>query len=419
MQNLNWRLIAEIVGGVLFVALVVWFFFFRSTSGLTPADTAQQQTFGTGDTRTTAGAPTADDANLAQSIQSPVPQTKVFKITDGPVAGAAFSQEDHPTTTVARFVMQQNGHVLDLPIDSPGSVAHSVSNTTIPGAQQAVWETQSSGGRQVAAGTILQYLDNTTIKSVVLSFPQESEASTSSLPAPVRIHFLPDGAYAVAVSPDGRSVAYLLAVSGGADLYTAGADSLSPKKLATLPLSQLDLSWPAAGTLLATSRAAAGVPGIAFSISAASGAVSPSLYALGLTTTADAGFNYVIYQSASAAGHTTYVHTVKTNLDRPLSFDPIPEKCVWSRLKASTLYCAVPLSYTAPNYLDLWHAGTASAADSILSYDLLSGKTTIVATPGGDQGGVASDITQLALSADEKYLLFVKKGDRSVWGVRL
>lgn len=415
MQNLNLRLIAEVAGGALFAMLVIWFFFLRSP-GLEPADTVQQQTFGTGETRSSVSPADGSDGNIAQSIQSPTSQQKVFKISDGPVAGATFMQEPRPTTTVARFVMQQNGHVLDLPIDSPGSVARAVSNTTIPGALEVVWEMGSDATRQAALGAVLRYADQGIIKSVVLNFPQTSATTTVQ---PVRIQFLPDNISSLAASPDGTSIVYLVATAGGSDGYVARADGTNQKKLFSLPLSQVTVLWPSTGTILATSRAAAGVPGIAFSVQAASGAVSPILYAAGLTATADPGFNQVVYQNADGADNFTYAHNTKTNLDRSLSFDPIPEKCIWSRVEQSLMYCAVPLSYVPGDYLDLWHKGAASVADSIVSYNLATGANTIIATPGSAQGGVASDILQMALSADEKYLLFVKKGDRGLWGVRL
>lgn len=417
-MNLNWKLIIEIVGGILFAALLAWFFLFRSP-GLKPADTAPAATFGQSDTRTGVPAASGQGGGAAQAIQSPVSTQKIFKISDGPVAGATFMQDGRPTTTVARFIMQQSGHVLDLAIDSPGSVSRAVSNTTIPGGQQVVWGMQTLASRQVAASAVLQYADGGTVKSVALVFPAASTTPTSTQPSPVRIQFLPDNIRSLAASPDGLSLVYLVATQGGSDGYIARADGTNPKKLFSLPLSQVTVAWPSAQTILTTSRAAMGVPGIAFSISAGSGAVSPILYAAGLTATADPAFSQVVYQSATADGRRAYTHSTKTALDRPLSFDPMPHKCVWSRIEASLMFCAVSLSYTAPNYADLWQQGAASAPDSVIAYNLMTGQTAIVATPGGADGGVASDIMHMALSADEKYLLFVSKGARSLWGIRL
>jgi hypothetical protein len=357
---------------------------------------------------------------VAEQISSPVSKEKIFKISDGPIAGAAFMQDLRPTTTVARFVMQQSGHVLDLAIDSPGSVARAASNTTIPGVAKVTWEMQSDSSRSTAAGAALQYIDGTTVKTVLLTFPVASTTSTSSPQAsmsPVRIQFLPPDIISLAASPDGKSLAYLLAAQGGSDGYIARADGSNSKKAFSLALSQVSLSWPSPQTLLAASKPAAGVPGVVFAASVG-GSVSPILYAQGLVATADASLAKVVYQIAGGS-RTTYVHDTKTNLDRPLSFDPMPEKCAWDPAQADILYCALPLAYVPPSYIDLWHQGLASAADSIVSYDLVSGQTTLLGTPGGTDGGVPTDVAELSVSADGKYLLFIKKGDRSLWGMRL
>ncbi|HEY4501894.1 MAG TPA: hypothetical protein VJJ20_02410 [Candidatus Paceibacterota bacterium] len=419
--NLNWKLVVEIAGGIFFVLLLIWFFFFRQTPALEPTSTQPINSFDSQSTVTIPNATNAGGTKEGEGLSSPLSNQKIFKISDGPVAGAAFIQDLRPTTTLARFVMQASGHILDLAIDSPGSVARAVSNTTIPGIARVVWEVENINGHQVAAGAALQYLDGSTIKSVLVNFPVASTSSTSSGQGsgPVRIQFLPNDAFSIAASPDGKSIAYLLKTQSGSDGYVASASGTNPKKLFSLPLSQMILSWPSAGTLLATSKAATGVPGIALSINAASGAVSPLLYTPGLTANADFGFTKVVYQTVTQDSRVTFAHDTKSNLDRPLSFSPAPERCTWSRAQVSVMYCAVALIYIAPNYLDLWHQGTASMADSLVAYDLLSGQTTIIATPGGSDGGVSSDIAEIAVSADDKYLLFVKKGDRSLWGVRL
>lgn len=410
-QHITWMGVG--VGGLTLFALVVWIVFFRTSSELLPEDTAIQQTFNQNDVGI--GVPAETNEGTDAVLSSPVSQQKIFKISDGPVAGAAFSQEGRPTTTVARFVMQHNGHVLDLALDSPGSVSRAVSNTTIPGGAHVEWVMQNTSGRTAAAGALVQYLDQNTIKTVSLAFASTVEDGGV---APVRIQFLPNNIISLAVSPDGTSLTYLLASQSGSDGYISRSDGTNPRKVFSLPLSQITLSWPSPTTILATTKAATGVAGVAFSINTSSGTVAPILYALGLTTTADAGFAHVVYQSSSLESRVSYVHNTRTNLDRPLSFDPMPDKCIWSRLQQSTMYCAMPLMYLPPNYVELWHQGAASVADSIVAYNLITGQTTVVAAPGAD-GGVPSDILQMALSADEKYLLFVKKGDRSLWGVRL
>lgn len=410
MNKTYFYYIGGVAAAVIVSALLAWFIFSNGPANQ-PQTQANGSTFGSLDTNTT-GATTNNSGSTGVAANNPQPvetsSQKVFKISDGPVAGATFIETLHPTTTLARYVMADNGHAYDVVIDSAGAVPQTISNTTIPGAQSTLWV---EGGNAV----VLQYLDGTTPKTVYLQFP----AGTST--APARLQFYPDGITGLAASPDGTQVAYLLQTASGVDGYVVKTDGTGGKRLFSLPLKEVQIRWPSQGTLLAYSNSAAGVPGIAFAIDAKSGAATPLVYAPGLTATADLNFSHVLYQSVQpgATVRATYTHDVKSGTDRRLSFDPFPEQCMQNPLSASVLYCAVPLSYVAADYLDEWHQGTASAADSLLSFDLAAGTSTILATPGGTDGGIATDMLQLAASPDGRYLLFVSKYDRSLWGVRL
>lgn len=401
MTNLNWTWLAGGAVAAILVAIATWFVFSA------PADNApsgQTGELGSGDARTTTAngeRRTADGQSAATNVNA-----KIFKISDGPVAGAALLQTLRPTTTVARFVTADRGHVFDVALDSPGAVPRALSNTTIPGVVRVLWSASAGSPQaQRGGGALLQYLDGETTKTLAL-------ANFSTTTQSVRIQFLPNDARA-AVSPEGSSVAYLLPASAGSELYTAKADGSGAKRLAALPLSQLLISWPAQDTLLAYSASAAGVPGIAFSVSTG-GAVSPILYAPGLSALANRDFSKLVYQT-NQGERATYIYDIKTGLSTGISFDPYPEKCTMSLADAARLYCAAPLSYVAPGYLDLWHQGAASTPDGIVAYNLLTGRSEIVASPEE----TLSDIAELAASPDDKYLLFIRRSDRSLWGVRL
>jgi hypothetical protein len=366
---------------------------------------APTQTIGSGSSNNSSGEP-----NGLQTITQGSSASKVFKIADGPVAGATFVQTLNPTTTLARFALQGNGHVQDQPIDVAGSLPRAVSNTTIPGIAKVLWGAKGS----VA---YLQYIDGSTIKTLSLKFPATTTRVTTQT---TQIQFLPDNITTLSPSPDGTRVAYLLSSTDGSVGYSAKYDGSEAKKLFSLPMSQLLLSWPAAAALLLQTKSAAFVPGMLFSVNSSTGSVVPVLSASGLTATANAASSYVVYQTSTPGGTTrlSYVHDNAKNADAALSFDPIPEKCAWSFVSAAVMYCAVPDQYTDASYLDLWHQGAASVADAIMRFDVSDNISDTIATPGVD-GGVASDIAEIAVSPDEKYLLFIKKGDRSLWGVRL
>lgn len=399
-------------GGILLVLLLIaGYSLLRDSSGA--GQSISGGNFGTGENRNvtvtspdgTAANPEGQGITYGSGSASQI----IFKINDGPVMGATLMQYGRPTTTVARFVMQDSGHVFDLPLDSPGSVARAVSNTTIPGLSTATFSERGNG-------LILQYLDNSVVKTVHLGFPPATTTITTS--GAVKLQFFPNGLSQLAVSPDGASAAYLVQTTNGADGYIAKADGTGNKKLFGLPLTQLLLSWPSASTMLAQSTSAAGVAGVVFSIDAKSGNTLPLIYAPGITATADKDFATVVYQTVGT-NRAAYARDTKTGNNIPLSFSPSPEKCVWSMVVSSTMYCATPLTYTEPDFLDFWHQGTASVADSIFSFSVGTGATYVVAAPGSKDGGEPSDIGELAVSPDDKYLLFIRKGDRSLWGVRL
>ena len=404
--QIKW-IITIVAVGIAAAGIIIWVVYFNTPALTTTTDTGAQ--FGTSvDTQAVA---TSDQRpiinNGAPVINNTISAQKIFKIANGPVAGATLIQTTRPaTSTVARFVVQTNGHTFDLVLDSPGAVPKAVSNTTIPGIIKVVW---SEKGR----GALMQYLDANILKTVHFLLPQPASTTT----VPVRVQFLPEGISSLAVSPDGANVAYLVKTTAGSDGYTANADGGGVKKLFSLPLSQVTIAWPSSGTLLAQSAPSAGVAGVVFSIDAKTGANAPLNYALGLTAIADRSFSRVIYQTADTS-RSTYVRDTKTGLAKPLSFDPLPEQCIFGNATSTTMYCATPLAYVPANYLDLRHMGTANTALSIISFNTATGRSTIIATPGTDVGEQA-DIAEMAISQDDKYLIYIRKGDRSLWAVRL
>ena len=390
-----------IVGGIAFGA---WWYLFTPTP---PA-----QTTGTG---FGSGAPVVQVTPTGQSTsgtQAPNStasvQQKVFRVGNGPIVGATVVQYTRPTTTVARYVQQNNGHVFDLVLDSSGALPKAISNTTIPGVARALWTKKGEG-------VILQYLDGNTVKTVSLSFPPQQSTSTAA----VGIKFLPDGIADIVVSPSGGSVAYLLRTQTGMRGYIAGADGSASRELFTLPLKEVSITWPAESRILAYSKPMVGVPGVAFSITTSAGAVVPLLHASGLSVAADPAYTYLLYQTSAGTSPSTYVRTLSTGGNTGLSFDPAPERCVWGSMATTTLYCATSLQYVPPNYQTAWHLGTADAPEAIIAYTFPGGRSTIVTSPGSDEGGVASTIDTLSVDASGKYILFVRRGDRSLWGVRL
>lgn len=401
---MNRTIIYYIVGGLVFLGIagaLSVFFFWPTEEQNTPTVSSF---FGFGSSVAVTPDGNGDVTNTPVGNDT---SGRVFKIANGPVAGATFIQTFSPTTTLARYTLADNGHILDLALDVPGAVSKPVSNTTIPSVVNNIWGKNGTT-------TILQYTDSGTLKSVYMLL-----ATSSTTAAPLRIQFLPNNILALALSPDSKSISYLLASASGSDGYTANADGTNPKKLFSMPFSQVTLSWPATTTLLTQTKAAVGVPGMAFSVDTKTGTQASLLYASGLSATANSVFSKIFYQTSASASSkaTTYSHDMATGKDAPMANDPLPEKCTWSPLSRTDIYCAVSLDGVPGGYADLWHKGLVQTADSIVLFETNTGVGTVVTLPG--DGGVTAPIESITASADGKYLLFITRGDQSLWGVRL
>ncbi len=409
---LNRKNIPFIIIGAVIVLLIlsyfVWFLFFRTTSSVVPISFG---TFGAGNNTSPSSVIGLSPGSTQVLNESGSTIEKIFEISVGPVTGAAFIQTSNPTTTLARFMTQQDGHVFDLPLDVPGAVLRPVSDTTIPGSQRVFW---TQGGH----AAILQYLDNNnTIKTVFVEF--QSAASSTASEGAARVAFLPDSIIDLALSPDGSRVAYLLQSGQAIDGYTALPDGTGARLLFSIPLTQLLLSWPSPNTLLLQTPSSADTAGIVFAVGVKTGNLLPLVYGSGITAIANTDFSEIVYQTRLNGANNTYVHLLSSGSDVPLSIPVIPEKCVWASVATTTLYCANPTSVVASTYLDLWHQGTETATDNILDFDIAHGTAYAAATPGSADGGAQADIAEIMISPDDHYLMYITKGDRSLWGVRL
>jgi hypothetical protein len=400
------------IGAALVVGLL-WYVF--STSGAAPSGTGGITNFFSGGNNQTVGTPVTQNETPGTSLDEGIDSTtKIFKIADGPIAGAAFYLGGRPTTTIMRYIKGENGHVFDVVIDTPGAIAKAISNTTIPGSFKALW---SPG----AGNTLLQYIDANIIKTVRLGFPTvATSSSTSTASQVVRVQFFPSNITSFALSPDGRSVVYLIPTGSGTDGYTSGIDGSNPKKLFSMPLRQLQVSWPSQSTLLLQTNASVGVPGMLFTVITSSGAVSPLIYGEGITAIANQSLSRLVYQKIpQASERSTFVYDVASGLNKPLSFSPYPEKCAWGTVSTTTLYCGTPLLYVPNSYLDMWYQGRATAADTIVTLQTDTTQLRELITPGAQDGGSVADIIEIGVSPNEEYLYYITKGDRSLWGVRL
>lgn len=400
---------------LLLVVAALWFF----NGGSTITTATFQAFFGSAEPTTPGSGTTPDgsgNAPLTPGVAggTVAGQQKVFLISPEPVVAATLIKTGDPSIATARYITATDGHVLDVQLDVPGAFPQVVSQTTIPGVQRALWTNRGSG-------VLMQYLEGSVVKTVHLSFAIGSSTDVSSTLQQTLIRFLPDNIVDIAASPDGSSVSYLVRGASGVDGYVAGSNGSNAKKLFSLPLTEVTLTWTAPGALLLYSRPGAGIPGIVFTVNTKTGAVSPILHGLGISALANADLTYALYQISDGSSVTSYSADLGAGASAALAGAArgiMPETCMASS-SPQLLYCAAPRSAPGGNFIDLWHQGLASAAAALVSLNMESGLATMLAVPGGPDGGESSDIVGIAVALDGRYASFVNKSNGRLYGVRL
>ena len=421
-MNLDFKKIGIVVG--IIAALLVLIFVVLAFRGKgTSSQTGSNGSFGGGGSTVSVGTSGSNANSLpsfSASSASGASTQLVFKIADGPVISGVLIDTSAPTTTFARYLTAEDGHILDLALDTEGAAPRIVSNTTIPGIENAIWTNTGNG-------VVVQYLDSGSLKSAHISLPAATTTPQSgAAPQPTSISFLPDNIISLAVSPSGSMLAYLVAnKSGGSDGYLSNTDGSNAKKTFSLPLTQVVISWPATTTVFAQSKSASGIAGIALAIQTKTGTVSPMLYGNGLTVAPSPALNYMLYRTDDGAAASLFSEKVSSNATASISplpglQAPFPETCVWGTMATTSIaYCAAPAQTLPESYLDLWYRGQASLPDALVTINPISGATALVATPGTRDGGETSDMINLSISKGGAYLSFVSKDGAALWGVHL
>ncbi len=389
----------------------IWRFLGNTTQTIPPATTGTGDPFGVPATTrpdgTTSGGTGGEGTEGGTANNSRI---RIVTVSDKPVAGAMIVQTSgQAPSTVARYMQQEDGHVYDLPLDVEAGTPRPVSNATIPGVQRTFWV---SGGR----GVLAQYVEGDhVVKTAYIGFA----SGTSSQE---RIQFLPDNIGDIAVSPSGAFIIYLMhPTNGGTTGYLAKSDGSDAKILFSVPLAQTLVSWPATSTILLQTKSTSGLDGVVFAVNSTSGVVAPLLFGGAITASANNAFSRVVFSTvgSSNAAITTYARDVKAGNSVTFSSSVLPEKCAWSNMNNTVLYCARPFGTMVGGYLDSLHVGAVPETDYITVTSTLTGDSIGIAVPGSKQGGRRDRISNILVSRDDRYILYTNQSDRSLQAIQI
>lgn len=334
-----------------------------------------------------------------------VPTAKLFRIADTPVAGAVVFKKGNQT--IVRYVDRATGHIYDSDLATLEKTK--ITNDTLPKIYEAYFRADGNA-------VLLRFLkeDSDVVENLSLALTPPKATSSGAL-------------YTVSATPLRGNISAVTAGSGNTFFYALRDTSsivastfngTGAKTLLTYPFTDWRLA--AVGNSLAVyTKASADASGYAYTLNTANGAFTKILGPLnGLVVIPDTSGNRVLY---------SYVENNKTrlfarNLVNKAVGEIIPgtlaEKCVWSIKKAGAIFCSAPINDLGPEEPDNWYRGVTHFSDRIWLLDTNTGTAKVLVEPKQSMD-IDIDATELKLSLNEDYLIFINKIDLSLWALRL
>ena len=331
---------------------------------------------------------------------------RLLNIARSPVSGVGFATLG--TTTGLLMLERSTGNLLTASTEQ-GTLERRT-NTLI----QDVFETiVLKSGKVIVRSVDAEGRIITTVGEVT---------ATSSATSALAQTRLPDGIRAIAGSPDGNEIFYIIESGEGAVGIRARFDGTNQRELFSSALAGWRVQWPSDDRIVLVQRASDGVPGYAFTINDKGAIASLIRNIPGLTLLAHRSEDAFLYGSASGA-LALYAKVGEASAVL-LPVRTVADKCVWAPSSAKATegrpaslvaYCAVPQSTPPPNFLDAWYRGEAHTSDTWWRVDV-SAATAEQLFPAGS---IAIDVEEPTIDANGEYIAFRNAIDKSPWLLRI
>ena len=304
-----------------------------------------------------------------------------------------------------RYQDKATGHIYQTYLDSMNP--EKISNTTIPKVHHSYFVNKSEG-------LIDQYLTVTrSIETYYGGLTKDTEGNYISLVG----SFLPKDILDMSVSLDTSKIFYLSVLENGVVGTVSSPKGDSKVQVFTSKFSEWISQFPNNKLVTLTTKASARSLGYMYAVDTTTKSFDKILGGItGLTTLTSPDGKNIIYSATNTGGFSSNIYNKETKKALTLGLTTLPEKCVWSG-DSKKAYCAVPQTIQNAEYPDVWYQGIVSFNDSFWKLDTETNIFELVydsATEGKGFDGI-----NLQLSLDEKYLLFMNKGDNQLWGITL
>ncbi len=355
---------------------------------------------------------------------SGAPLPRLYELHNLPVAGVGFYETGKGKTLAVRtrYMEKGLGNIFETPVDT--FVESRISNETHPQVAEAIW---GNNGNSVIFrfldnkndGLIKTHLLNLTIGATSLPVGTTTPDQQNSFLKTEEI-FLPDYISFASAAADMSDNFFFLKETGGPVVgYNTDFKDRKESEIFNSEFTEWLPQYPSKNLITLNTKPSANVPGYLFFLNPKTKAVSRVLGEVnGLTTSTNSDGSFVLYSETVNKVPQVSLFDVTKNTKYPLPIQTIADKCVWSLKDKNTAFCAVPQSLPQADYPDKWYQGVFGFIDSLWQVNSLTHTATKIMDPG-TYGAPGLDMTNLTLSSDDSYLLFINKDTGNPWVYRL
>lgn len=433
-------LILSLAAGVI---LGLYFYTNKSTTELTPVNNTDKNIFGgVGGVRTdlpkdTTNSTSNQEPETSRPTSTSTPQVPPLRmIHSSPVSGFTFITKDIYSTS-SILIASSSKNVGKKQIIKPKIIGQEEKIRFIERGTGYVYETASSSLKNLRISNSTQtrmleslfdlkgeniifrgLLKNSDIIETKLSTLFYQDATSTELSLKTK-----DLEYNIlfpAMSPEKDSLVYYTETKGVESIIkTSKLDGTGTVTIYKSPFREWLLSWPNKDIIVLNTKPSAYANGFAYTINPKTKSFKRLVgEKAGLTTLMSPdGLKVLVGESVDGSIKLSVLDT-KNNSTKDLFLKVLPEKCVWSKLEKSVIYCAAGEAITYAPYPDAWYQGLVFFDDNIWKINVETQENKLlVVTKDFIKTGL--DIINMNLSKKEDYIIFSNKKDLSLWGFEI
>ena len=343
------------------------------------------------------------------------------QISQNPVAGYVLLSQEAQSTNVLdsnsiseneivyRYVNRSNGNILET--TSKTTETTRLTNNTIPKVYEAVF---SENGQNI----LFRYLEDNSVQTVAGVLTQNISTTTSVVGdegnfIDLETSFLVENIKNIDVLDN--QIFYTLDDFVGLVGYSFNfEDATEQTSVFSSDISQINPKWLDQTKLLFATKPSANSNGFLFEYNLENRNTKKILSGgAGFNFTIKPNSNYIIYSELNGFKINSYSYNLETGDIVSLDLNTIvADKCAWSKVVDTIIYCAEPNFEIGLGYPNLWYQGQVSLNDSLYQIDVESGLK--IELDGLNQN---FDITNIQLSEDDDFITFINKKDLTLWSL--